>query len=100
MCPSDEARQAGLESIKSDIKMLLNTSLQRVAINDYCGPGQWHRVAYINMMIHSKTAQSNGRNTEPILAGVAVELQLAHVKCFPSVVSIAKCAGGLSPINW
>ena len=49
MCPSDEARQAGLESFKSDIKMLLNTSLQRAAINDYCGPGQWHRVAFINM---------------------------------------------------
>ena len=49
MCPSDEARQGALESIRNDIKMLLNNSLQRTAINDYCGPGQWHRVAFINM---------------------------------------------------
>jgi hypothetical protein len=49
MCPSDEARQAGLQSIKNDVKMLLNNSLQGPTINDYCGPGQWHRVAYIDM---------------------------------------------------
>ena len=46
-CPSDEARQAALESINKDIKMLLNSSLLGTAV--YCGLGQWHRVAYIDM---------------------------------------------------
>ena len=46
-CPSDEARQAALESINNDVKMLLNSSLLGAAV--YCGPGQWHRVAYIDM---------------------------------------------------
>ena len=49
-CPSDEVRQAAVECINNDINnMLLNNSQQQTAINDYCGPGQWHRIAFINM---------------------------------------------------
>ena len=50
-CPSDEARQVAVESIRDDAKMLLNISFcqQGAAVCDNCGPGQWHRVAYINM---------------------------------------------------
>ena len=47
MCPSDEARQDSLESIINDAEMLLNSSLLGAAV--YCGLGQWHRVAYIDM---------------------------------------------------
>ena len=45
-CPSEEARQAAIERINDDIK-----TIQVVidCVNDYCGPGEWHRVAYIDM---------------------------------------------------
>ena len=50
-CPSDEARQAAVECIINDAKVLLNISFcqQGAAVCDNCGPGQWHQVAYIDM---------------------------------------------------
>ena len=50
-CPSDETRKAALESIRNDAEVLLNISFcqQGAAVCDNCGPGQWHRVAFINM---------------------------------------------------
>ena len=45
-CPSEGMKQAALESIRHGIKKLLNITLP---INDYCGPGEWQRAAYLNM---------------------------------------------------
>ena len=49
MCPSDETLQAALGDLQQDIRMALENILQAEAIRNRCGPGQWHRAAYINM---------------------------------------------------
>ena len=48
-CPPEEVRQAAIERIRNDVKVHLNNSLQMTPLNEYCGHGQWHRVAYVNM---------------------------------------------------
>ena len=49
-CPLEQTKQAALEGIQRDIKVSLENISQAMAINDRCGPGQWYRRAFINMI--------------------------------------------------
>ena len=50
LCPLDKTLDAALNDLKQDIRMSLENILPAaVILCDHCGPGQWHRAAYINM---------------------------------------------------
>ena len=48
-CPSHETKQAAFDGLQQNIRMTMMSISQAVAIRNHCGPGQWHRAAFINM---------------------------------------------------
>ena len=56
-CPSEQERAAARESITSSVRSIFSTQ----AGSANCGPGQWYRVAYLNMSDPTQTCPSPWR---------------------------------------
>ena len=82
-CPSKEKRDAIIQNITTSMQAILQEKYQNssTSAGNACGPGMWHRVAYLNMSDPSQQCPTAWReyNTSGIRA------------CGRPVSSLASC---------